>query len=127
MQIMPKRSINSTSYDRIYEIVRLIPKGQVATYGQIAELANLAGKARVVGYALYRVDMQVLDIPWQRVVNAKGKVSLSPWRFGTDYLQRSLLESEGIIFNGADQIDLRKYLWKPSLPIEVGGFHTATL
>ena len=111
---------NPTSYDRIYEIVRLIPKGQVATYGQIAELANLAGKARVVGYALYRVDMQVLDIPWQRVVNAKGKVSLSPLRFGTDDLQRSLLESEGIIFNGKDQIDLRKYLWKPSLPIEVG-------
>ena len=111
---------NPTSYDRIYEIVRLIPKGQVATYGQIAELANLAGKARVVGYALYRVDMQVLDIPWQRVVNAKGKVSLSPLRFGTDYLQRSLLENEGIIFNGKDQIDLRKYLWKPSLPIEVG-------
>jgi hypothetical protein len=50
-------SINQTSYDRIYEIVRLIPKGQVATYGQIAELANLAGKARVVGYALYRVDI----------------------------------------------------------------------
>ena len=111
---------NPTSYDRIYEIVRLIPKGQVATYGQIAELANLAGKARVVGYALYRVDMQVLDIPWQRVVNAKGKVSLSPLRFGTDYLQRSLLENEGIIFNGKDQIDLRRYLWKPSLPIEVG-------
>jgi methylated-DNA-protein-cysteine methyltransferase-like protein len=113
-------SINQTSYDRIYEIVRLIPKGQVATYGQIAELANLAGKVRVVGYALYRVDMQVLDIPWQRVVNAKGKVSLSPLRFGTDYLQRSLLENEGIIFNGKDQIDLQKYLWKPSLPIEVG-------
>jgi methylated-DNA-protein-cysteine methyltransferase-like protein len=111
---------NPTSYDRIYEIVKLIPKGQVATYGQIAELANLAGKVRVVGYALYRVDMQVLDIPWQRVVNAKGKVSLSPLRFGTDYLQRSLLENEGIIFNGKDQIDLQKYLWKPSLPIEVG-------
>jgi methylated-DNA-protein-cysteine methyltransferase-like protein len=115
--LIKNMSINQTSYDRIYEIVRLIPKGQVATYGQIAELANLAGKARVVGYALYRVDLQDLDIPWQRVVNAKGKVSLSPLRFGTDYLQRSLLESEGIIFNGTDQIDLRKYLWKPSLPI----------
>ena len=117
--LIKNMSINPTSYDRIYEIVRLIPKGQVATYGQIAELANLAGKARVVGYALYRVDLQDLDIPWQRVVNVKGKVSLSPLRFGTDYLQRSLLESEGIIFNGKDQIDLRKYLWKPSLPIEV--------
>ncbi len=102
-----------TSYDRIYEIVRQIPYGQVATYGQVAELSNLAGKARVVGYALYRIDMQTSDIPWQRVVNAKGEVSLSPLRFGTDYLQRSLLEREGISFNDAGKIDLRKYLWRP--------------
>ncbi len=104
-----------TSYDRIYEIVRQIPRGYVATYGQIAELANLARKARVVGYALYRVDMQALDVPWQRVVNAKGEISLSPLRFGTDYLQRSLLEAEGIIFSPTGKIDLRKYLWKPDL------------
>ncbi len=105
----------SNSYDRIYEIVRQVPKGRVATYGQVAELANLAGKARVVGYALYRVDIKTLDIPWQRVVNAKGEVSLSPLRFGSDYLQRSLLEGEGIRFNEAGKIDLRKYLWQPNL------------
>ncbi len=105
----------ATSYDQIYEIVRQIPRGYVATYGQIAEIANLARKARVVGYALYRVDMQTLDVPWQRVVNAKGEISLSPLRFGTDYLQRSLLESEGIIFSPTGRIDLRKYLWKPDL------------
>lgn len=105
----------ATSYDRIYEIVRQIPRGYVATYGQIAELANLARKARVVGYALYRVDMQALDVPWQRVVNAKGEISLSPLRYGTDYLQRSLLEAEGIIFSPIGKIDLRKYLWKPDL------------
>ena len=103
-----------TTYDRIYEIVRQIPRGLVATYGQIAELSNLAGKARVVGYALYRVDMKTSDIPWQRVVNAKGEVSLSPLRYGTDYLQRSLLESEGISFSDAGKIDLRKYLWQPN-------------
>ncbi|MCA6507730.1 MAG: MGMT family protein, partial [Pseudanabaena sp. M172S2SP2A07QC] len=56
-----------------------------------------------------------LDVPWQRVVNAKGEISLSPLRFGTDYLQRSLLESEGIIFSPTGRIDLRKYLWKPDL------------
>ncbi len=106
-------SHKSTTYDRIYEIVRQIPKGLVATYGQVAELSNLAGKARVVGYALYRVDMKNSDIPWQRVVNAKGEVSLSPLRYGTDYLQRSLLESEGISFSDADKIDLQKYLWQP--------------
>lgn len=105
----------STAYDRIYEIVRCIPKGKVATYGQIAELSNLAGKARVVGYALYRVDLKTLDIPWQRVVNARGEVSLSPLRFGTDYLQRSLLEGEGICFSDKGKIDLKKYLWQPKL------------
>lgn len=107
----------ATSYDRIYEIVRQIPRGYVATYGQIAELANLSRKARVVGYALYRVDMHTLDVPWQRVVNAKGEISLSPLRFGTDYLQRSLLEAEGIIFSPTGKIDLRKYLWKPDFRI----------
>ena len=68
--LIKNMSINPTSYDRIYEIVRLIPKGQVATYGQIAELANLAGKARVVGYALYRVDLQDLDIFCQNQLNS---------------------------------------------------------
>jgi methylated-DNA-protein-cysteine methyltransferase-like protein len=102
-----------TAYNRIYEIVQQIPRGSVATYGQIAEMANLAGKARLVGYALYRVDMKTLGIPWQRVVNAKGEISLSPLRFGTDYLQRSLLEGEGIMFSSTGKIDLRKYLWKP--------------
>ncbi|NUN64024.1 methyltransferase [Pseudanabaena biceps] len=106
-------SNNPNTYDRIYEVVKQIPQGLVATYGQIAELSNLAGKARVVGYALYRVDMKSLNIPWQRVVNAKGEVSLSPLRFGTDYLQRSLLENEGIIFDRNGKIDLRKYLWRP--------------
>lgn len=104
---------NTTTYDRIYDVVRQIPWGRVATYGQIAELANLAGKARLVGYALYRVDMKASDIPWQRVVNAKGEISLSPLRFGTDYLQRDLLESEGISFTDAGKINLRKYLWQP--------------
>jgi methylated-DNA-protein-cysteine methyltransferase-like protein len=107
-------SSNTTTYNRIYEIVRQIPQGFVATYGQVAELSKLAGKARVVGYALYRVDMKNSDIPWQRVVNAKGEISLSPLRFGTDYLQRSLLENEGISFNDAGKIDLRKYLWHPN-------------
>ncbi|WP_055074944.1 MGMT family protein [Pseudanabaena sp. 'Roaring Creek'] len=102
---------STTAYDRIYEIVRKIPRGQVATYGQIAELSNLAGKARLVGYALFRV--QNADVPWQRVINAKGEISLSPLRMGTDYLQRSLLESEGIIFSDTGKIDLRKYQWRP--------------
>jgi methylated-DNA-protein-cysteine methyltransferase related protein len=70
-----------SSYDRIYEVVRQIPLGQVATYGQVAELANLLGRARLVGYALFRVDLRS-DIPWHRVINAKGEISESPFRQG---------------------------------------------
>ena len=86
------------TYERIYAVVRQIPLGQVATYGQVAELAGLVGKPRLVGYALYRVDM-TSDVPWHRVINAKGEISQSPLRYGNDYRQRSLLEDEGIPFD----------------------------
>ncbi|NJK54320.1 MAG: MGMT family protein [Leptolyngbyaceae cyanobacterium SU_3_3] len=92
-----------SSYDRIYEVVRQIPVGQVATYGQVAELANLSGRARVVGYALFRVDLRS-DIPWHRVINAKGEISESPFRQGGDYLQRSLLEAEGVKFSKSGKV-----------------------
>ncbi|MEB3210375.1 MAG: MGMT family protein [Leptolyngbyaceae bacterium] len=105
-----------SSYDAIYQVVRQIPKGKVATYGQVADLANFPGQARLVGYALFQVDMQTSDVPWHRVINAKGEVSHSPLRRGTDYLQRSLLEDEGIEFNANNKIDLRQYLWNPDIP-----------
>ncbi|HEY9882850.1 MAG TPA: MGMT family protein, partial [Thermosynechococcaceae cyanobacterium] len=92
-------------------IVQQIPYGQVATYGQIAELANLPGRARLVGYALFRVAPE-MDIPWHRVINAKGEVSESPVRYGSDHLQRSLLEAEGIQFNLEGRINLRTYRWQ---------------
>ncbi|XGB42472.1 MAG: MGMT family protein [Nodosilinea sp. LVE1205-7] len=116
------------TYDRIYAIVRQIPWGQVATYGQVAELAGLIGQPRLVGYALYRVDMATTDIPWQRVINAKGEVSHAVQRHGSDYRQRSLLEAEGIEFSPQGRIDLKRYRWQPSaqqlgqfLPVLEGG------
>ncbi len=99
------------TYNSIYQIVRQIPKGKVATYGQIAELANFYGKARLVGYALYRVD-RTSDIPWHRVINAKGEISYSTLRYGEDDLQRSLLEKEGIKFSSEGKINLQEYLWR---------------
>jgi methylated-DNA-protein-cysteine methyltransferase-like protein len=102
-----------SAYNTIYNTVRQIPKGKVATYGQIANLANLYGKARLVGYALYRVDKNS-DIPWHRVINAKGEISYSPLRHGADYVQKSLLEQEGVKFNSAEKVNLREYLWHPS-------------
>ena len=100
------------SYDRIYAVVHKIPVGKVATYGQVAELAGLIGKPRVVGYALYKVAVDD-DIPWQRVINAKGEISTSAFRDGSDDLQRVILEDEGIEFEG-NKINLGKYRWQPS-------------
>ncbi|MBE7385349.1 MAG: MGMT family protein [Leptolyngbya sp. SIO1E4] len=100
----------ANTYDLIYAVVRQIPFGKVATYGQVAELAGLIGKPRLVGYALYRVT-EAEEIPWHRVINAKGEVSRSPHRNGMDYLQQTLLEEEGIQFNPQGKLDLNTYRW----------------
>ncbi len=104
-----------SAYETIYAVVRNIPRGTVATYGQVAELAGYGGKARLVGYALYRVAPEQ-DIPWQRVVNAKGEISRSPHRYGSDDFQQVLLESEGIQFDSSGRIDLHRYRWRSALP-----------
>lgn len=106
------------TYDRIYETVRQIPRGQVATYGQVADLSGLPRRARLVGYALFRVAPQD-DVPWHRVINAKGEISESPFRDGNDHLQRVILEEEGVVFNAQGRVDLRKYQWNKELPLPV--------
>jgi methylated-DNA-protein-cysteine methyltransferase related protein len=102
------------TYDRIYTIVKRIPYGKISTYGQIANLAGLPRRARLVGYALFRVTPDS-DVPWHRVINAKGEISESPFRQGNDYLQRALLEAEGITFNPQNKISLAQYQWQPDL------------
>lgn len=99
-------------YPKIYEVVKQIPYGKVATYGQVAELAGLYGKPRVVGYALYHVT-QNSKIPWHRVINAKGEISRSSLRDGNDDLQQELLQKEGIAFVSG-KIDLAQYRWIPN-------------
>ena len=98
-------------YPKIYDVVKQIPHGKVATYGQVAELAGLIGKPRVVGYALYRVVTST-DIPWHRVINAKGEISRSSLRDGNDDLQQRLLEAEGIVFVKG-KLDLGRHRWRP--------------
>lgn len=101
----------SSRYERIYEVVRRIPRGRVATYGQVAQLAGLPGQARQVGYALHALPAGGRT-PWQRVVNSSGRVSL---RSGSDddRLQRLLLYDEGIRFDRGGTIDLDRYRWRP--------------
>jgi methylated-DNA-protein-cysteine methyltransferase related protein len=106
---------HSRLYQQIYQVVALIPAGQVATYGQIAELLGLHGRARQVGYALFRVAPEA-EVPWHRVINAQGKISYSGHRQGSDNLQRLLLEQEGIVFDEQERVDLRRYGWQPQLP-----------
>jgi methylated-DNA-protein-cysteine methyltransferase-like protein len=99
-----------SSYDKIYTVVKKIPHGRVATYGQIARLIGIPRHARQVGYALNALNDN--HVPWHRVINAKGEISR---RSNPDYenLQRILLEEEGIIFGIDSRISLAKYCWNP--------------
>lgn len=95
------------TFEKIYEVVKSIPKGRVATYGQVALLAGNPRWARVVGYALH-VNPEPGTIPCHRVVNREGKVAPG-FAFGGEGVQRQLLESEGIVFESDGRIDLEKY------------------
>ena len=99
----------SRNYLRIYEVVRRVPEGKVATYGQVAALAGLPGHARQVGYALHASRPED-DLPWQRIINAKGEISARS-EPGYEGLQRAMLEAEGIVLNSAGRVDLKKYRW----------------
>lgn len=100
---MPK-----STFERIYEVVKLIPKGKVATYGQIALLAGNPRWSRVVGYALH-VNPDPASIPCHRVVNRFGQVSKA-FAFGGENVQIHLLEEEGVALTDG-HVDLSKYLW----------------
>lgn len=96
---------------RIYAVVARIPRGRVATYGQVAQLAGLGGHARQVGYALHALPGDS-GLPWHRVVNAQGRVSAREDP-ADEAFQRSLLESEGVHFSSKGRLDLRAVGWKP--------------
>lgn len=98
------------SYRRIYAQVRRIPRGRVATYGQIARLAGLGGHARQVGYALAALS-DAQSVPWHRVVNAQGEISARVESHG-ELRQRTLLERERVIFDAKGRIPLRRFQWK---------------
>ena len=101
-----------SSYARIYAVVRRIPKGRVATYGQIAELAGLPRQARQVGYAL--AALRDTRVPWQRVINSRGEISARSVS-GPDALQHVMLEREGVAFDANGRVSLREHLWQPRL------------
>jgi methylated-DNA-protein-cysteine methyltransferase-like protein len=97
-------------YERIYGIVNLIPRGRVATYGQIAAMAGRC-TPRMAGYVMAALPAE-RDIPWHRVINAKGMVSP---RSGDDShgLQRVMLEAEGVVFDHRERVNLSVFGWRP--------------
>jgi methylated-DNA-protein-cysteine methyltransferase related protein len=95
-------------YDVIYALVRRIPRGRVATYGQIARLARWGRRARHVGWAMHACPE---GVPWHRVINSKGEIS--PRATGDSHeLQRLLLEAEGIDFDLRGRVDLKRFGWR---------------
>jgi methylated-DNA-protein-cysteine methyltransferase-like protein len=95
-------------YERIYAMVRRIPPGKVTTYGRIAELVG-GCSARMVGYAMAALRVgRAPDVPWQRVINAKGTISL---RGIGESMQRTLLEDEGVEFDADGRVDLSQFSW----------------
>lgn len=94
----------------ICAVIRRIPKGWVATYGQVAAMAGLPHRARLVGQLLRDLDT-ASELPWHRVINAKGEVSYSISRNGSDALQRQLLEKEGVAFDSKGRVALERYRW----------------
>ncbi|MBI9044394.1 MAG: MGMT family protein [Anaerolineaceae bacterium] len=97
-----------TLYERIYAAIREVPEGKVATYGQIAKIAGKCSP-RNVGYALAALKSGT-GIPWHRIINAQGKVSMRD-SMGQD-IQKGLLKAEGIAFDAKDRIDLKKFRWQ---------------
>ena len=99
-------------YKRIYATVKKIPRGKVASYGQVARVAGLERHARMVGYALHALsENDIENVPWQRVINAQGYISIRSNPLAAK-IQRKFLEHEGVEFNEKDKVDFKKFGWK---------------
>lgn len=104
-------SPSGSSYREIYRVIGRIPVGRVATYGQIAHLAGLPGHARQVGYALHATPPE-LELPWHRVINARGEISRRHDAQFED-IQAQLLAAEGVVPGANGRIDLERFQWRP--------------
>ncbi len=102
---------SANRYERIYAVVSRIPYGRVATYGQVAALAGFPGQARQVGYALHALPAGS-EVPWHRVINARGEVSTRS-ETGWQPFQRHRLEEEGVPFDYRGRVDLTRFQWNP--------------
>ncbi len=106
-------------FERVYLVVKRIPRGRVASYGQIAALLGHPRAARTVGWALSSMSAeQAREVPWQRVINHAGRISISRVDLSAA-LQRHLLEEEGIVFDETEHVDMRRFGWRGLDPFEM--------
>ncbi|HDD24142.1 MAG TPA: MGMT family protein [Chloroflexi bacterium] len=96
-------------FEQVYQLVRQIPTGRVASYGTIARMLGRPGAARIVGWALHSIPEQS-DVPWHRVLNRRGQIAFNP-QSNTANLQRALLEAEGIEFDAHGCVDWERFAW----------------
>jgi methylated-DNA-protein-cysteine methyltransferase related protein len=105
---------DASTYRLISEVVRRIPFGRVTTYGRVAVLAGMPDQARLVGYALHALPEHTA-VPWHRVINARGGISLGRAVPGGELVQRLRLESEGIRFDARGRVNFTEFGWTPDL------------
>ena len=106
-----RRPAASSAYIRIWEVVRRIPRGRVASYGQVAAVAGLPRQARLVGYALHASIPD--SLPWHRVVNVAGRLSLARADAAAALTQRMRLEREGVAFDARGRVRMAGHRWAP--------------
>ena len=107
------------AHARVLAVVRRIPRGRVATYGQVAALAGLGGRARLAGYALHALPAGT-PLPWHRVLGAGGRLSLMRLDPAAGTTQRLRLEREGVSFDARGRVDLDLWRWRPVSPRRSG-------
>ncbi len=99
-------------FERVYRVVQQIPRGKVASYGQVAGMIGHPRGARTVGWALHSLtEERAREVPWQRVINRNGLITIS--KAGLDpSIQRALLEEEGVTFDERGAVDMRRFGWE---------------
>ena len=115
MTSIAKRAVSARTprfHRLVYQLVRRVPRGKVVTYGQVAAILGQPRAARAVGQALRMMPRALVEVvPWQRVINASGRISFRGEVLRPE-LQRDLLEREGVEFSRGGTVDLRRFLWR---------------
>lgn len=109
---------NISFFEQVYQVVRLIPKGRVTSYGAIANFLGSKGSSRMVGYAMNGAHILVPKIPAHRVVNRNGLLT-GKFHFETPDEMKNLLGKEGIVVENDQIINFKKYYWDPAIELDL--------